>query len=130
LKNRPENDTVPVRVDADFARIGSKAYAINKINSVDVSARRPHSRDPAIVWCGLALICAVVAANGSSSIWWVLCAASAALAYRAWERFKVVEYFLMLTTSSAEIAAIKSREPDFIDSLRTQIETAMIERAS
>jgi hypothetical protein len=128
MKSKPENDTAPVRVDADFARIGSKAYAINKINSVDVSARRPHSRDPAIAWCGLAVICAVVAANGSSSIWWFLCAVSAALAYRAWERFKVVEYFLMLTTSSAEIAAIKSREPDFIDGVRTQIEAAMTKR--
>lgn len=35
---------VAVSVDRDFARFGSKSFAINKIHTVEVRARRPHSQ--------------------------------------------------------------------------------------
>lgn len=128
MKKGPENDKVPVSVDADFARIGSKSFAINKINSVDVKAKRPHSRDAAVLWALLAVVLGGIGLIGSNALCLGLSLIAAALAYGAWVRFKIVEYFLILSTSSAEIAAIKSRDPDFIDDLRTKIEVAMARR--
>jgi hypothetical protein len=37
-----------VSVDRDFARFGSKSYAINKINTVEVRERKPHAFWPAL----------------------------------------------------------------------------------
>jgi hypothetical protein len=35
---------IGVSIDRDFARFGSKAYAINKINTVDIATRIPVRR--------------------------------------------------------------------------------------
>ena len=55
-----------VQIDDKFARFGSKSYAINKINSVDVRSHRPHGE--AVVYvAGLLALIFVLAAVGSMS---------------------------------------------------------------
>src|SRR3954451_22242501 len=112
---------VPVSVDRDFARFGSKAYAINKINTVDVTAKRPHSQNAFFGWGLLAAICLLLFAGGDksgvnngSAVGLLLCLVFAFLAYRAWKRSKIVEYYLMLVTSSHSVQAIKSLDSSFI----------------
>jgi hypothetical protein len=127
------NDEIPVSVDRDFARFGSKSYAINKINSVDVRARHPHSQTAALGWGLAAAICLIIAFGQSSASAdtgdpaAVLCfgALFGFLAFRAWKRSKVVEYQLFLVTSSGAVQAIKSEDPSVIDGLRNRIERAM-----
>jgi hypothetical protein len=39
---------IGVSIDHDFARFGSKAFAINKINTVEVASFYTYSRSPVI----------------------------------------------------------------------------------
>jgi hypothetical protein len=121
-----------VSVDRDFARFGSKSFAINKINTVDVTARRPHSQNAFFGWGLLAAMSLLLFAGGGKSgvnngtaIGLLLCLLFAFLAYRAWKRSKIIEYYLMLVTSSHSVLAIKSRDSNFIQGVRDQIERAM-----
>ena len=129
------NDQVSVRVDRDFARFGSKAYAINKINTVDVTAKRPHSQNAFFGWGLLALISLLGFAGGEKNgvnngvaVGLLLCAVFGFLSYRAWRRSKIIEYHLMLVTSSHSVQAIKSRDSAFIQDVRDRIERAMAGR--
>lgn len=117
-----EQNGIPVSVDSDFARIGAKSYAINKINSVEIKKRHPNGQGLAFV-VSLAAIALLV---GHLYTGGVLVGAFAAW---LWWRSRMVEYELHLTTSSSEIAAFKSADLDFVDKLRTQIEAAMAQRA-
>lgn len=79
-----------VSVDAHFARFGSKSYAINKINSVDIREARPHGEGAIWVW-GLLSLISMLAFVGSLSSpegisvgGLVLAAIFGFLAYRAW----------------------------------------------
>ena len=119
---------IPVSIDRDFARFGSKAYAINKINTVDVTYRHPYPRQAAFGWGLLALISLLVFGGSASGVGFfalALCAFLGFLAYRAWQRSKIVEYNLMLVTSSHSVQAIKSRDSAFIQDVRDRIERAM-----
>lgn len=117
---------IGVSVDRDFARFGSKSYAINKINTVDVEQHRPHSRNAAIVWGFLALLTAAFLAGGGVSIGLVaLFAFFAFMAWKAWQQSSIVEYRLVLATSSGSVQAVKSRDVDFIFDTRRQIEQAI-----
>ena len=126
---------IAVSVDRDFARFGSKAYAINKINTVDVTAKRPHSQNAFFGWGLLAVFCLLVFAGGEKSgvnnglaVGLFLCALFGFLAYRAWKRSKIIEYYLMLVTSSHSVQAIKSQDSAYIEDLRDRIERAMVGR--
>src|SRR4051812_18428207 len=126
---------IAVSVDRDFARFGSKAYAINKINTVDVTAKRPYSQNAFFGWGLLAVISLLVFAGGEKSGvnnglggGLFLFAGFGFLSYRAWVRSKIVEYYLMLVTSSHSVQAIKSSDSDFIQDLRDRIERAMVGR--
>jgi hypothetical protein len=123
---------IPVSVDRDFARFGSKTYAINKINSVDVRYRYPYSQAGILVWGLVAIICGVSAISwasdgfgGKAIVALLLTALSGFLAYRARQRSRIKEYQLFLMTSSSEAQAIASRDQGFIANLRNQIERAM-----
>jgi hypothetical protein len=127
---------IRVDVDRDFARFGSKAYAINKINTVEVTSRYPYRRKAAFGWGLLAFFSLLVfggsASDGNGSgigfFALALCAFLGFLAYRAWQRSKIIEYNLMLVTSSHSLQAIKSRDSDFIQDIRDRIERAMAGR--
>jgi hypothetical protein len=109
-----------VSVDRDFARFGSKSYAINKINSVEVRERHPYGT-AGMLLAGLgALICVL-----SGGQWIILGLMLGAVAYWAWRRSQIIEYQLFLMTSSSEAQAIVSRDGEMIDRLRDRIETAM-----
>jgi hypothetical protein len=127
---------IPVSVDQDFARFGSKSFAINKINTVDVRAHRPHSQNAWFGWGLLAAICLLLfvggeqgsSAGGGTNAAAFLCLVFAILAFRAWERSKIIEYQLLLMTSSQAVQAIKSEDPEMIDGLRDRIECAIAGR--
>lgn len=116
---------IPVSVDRDFARFGSKSYAINKINSVDVRSRHPHGQGAMFVFGLLTLIFVIYASDGGGALSWALAALLGGLSYWAWRRSKIIEYQLFLMTSSSEAQAISSRDGAMIDSLRDRIERAM-----
>lgn len=120
-----------VSVDNDFARFGSKSYAINKINSVEVRERQPHGKTGAVI-CGIIGVVLLLAAfgsmgssNGSPIGSIVLAAVFLGLAYWQWQRAKIREYLLFLMTSSSETQAFVTRDEDEVMSLRERIETAM-----
>lgn len=121
-----------VTIDKDFARFGSKSYAINKINTVDVVERQPHGK--AAIWIfgilaglfGLSGIGSLVAGNEGASSSIGMAVIFAGVAYWAWKRSKIVEYQLFLMTSSSSAQAITSRDGEMIYDLRQQIEKAMV----
>ena len=119
-----------VSVDDKFARFGSKSYAINKINSVDVRVRRPHG-EGAIWACGLVALIAAISFLGSllagRAEWWHLILATifGGLAYVAWRKSKIREYQLFLMTSSSEAQAFVTQDSAEIHRLREEIERAM-----
>lgn len=133
-----------ISVDRDFARFGSKSFAINKINTVEVKARRPHSQNAFFLWGLLALGSLLIFAGGSPTAntadqraasgsggtiaGLLLCAFFGFLGYRAWKRSKIVEYQLLLVTSSQAVQALKSEDGSLIESLRDRIERAMAGR--
>jgi uncharacterized protein DUF6232 len=120
-----------VQVDDKFARFGSKSYAINKINSVDVRVHRPHSQ--AATWiCGLVALISVISLLGSlsdpeglSGGALVLAAVFAGLSYVSWQKSQTREYQLFLMTSSSETEAFVTRDRDEVLRLRERIEEAM-----
>lgn len=122
---------INVSVDAHFARFGSKSYAINKINSVDIRVARPHG-EGAIWVCGLIALIAAISFFGSlgdasspSGGALVLSAIFSALAYLAWRKSQIREYHLFLMTSSSEAQAYVTRDHNEVIRLRETIETAM-----
>ena len=119
-----------VSVDRDFARFGNKSYAINKINSVEVRERSPHSQNAALGWGLLAVIFLLSALGGGGGFASFLALVFGALAYWAWQRSKVREYQLFLMTSSSEAQAIVSRDSNHILSLRETIEQAMTKHSA
>ena len=127
---------IPVSVDRDFARFGSKSFAINKINTVDVRARHPHGQGAVYGWGLTALFFLLLFAGGNKGpnatpltvFGLVLCALFGFLAYKAWKRSQIIEYQLFLVTSSGAVQAIKSEDPSMIDELRDRIERAMAGR--
>jgi hypothetical protein len=129
-------NTISIKVDNDFARFGSKSYAINKINTVEVRERHPYDRALAAIFGVVALISAVGAigvisegnlSNGIVSL--VICLGSAYGAYWAWQRSNIIEYQLFLMTSSSSMQAYTSRDEYEVMNLRDSIEAAMVRSA-
>lgn len=119
------NEQVQVSVDRNFARFGPKSYAINKINSVEVRTRSPHSKGLPFFFGFVAVILLLAGVEGArvDAMFWGLVFGGAA--YWTWQRSKIVEYQLFLMTSSSEAQAITSRDGDFVIGLRGRIEQAI-----
>lgn len=123
-----------ISVDKDFARFGSKSYAINKINTVEVRERKPHGQAGMFIFgllaflfgmSGLANLTSPEGPSGAvTSI--IIAAVLGFITYRLWVKSKIVEYQLFLMTSSSEAQAITSQDGEMIDELRRKIETAMV----
>jgi hypothetical protein len=123
-----------ITVDRDFARFGSKSYAINKINTVEVRERKPHGIIGALICSSIALICLISVfpslntpgGNPGASIAFTLIFGG--LALWLWRRSGIIEYQLFLMTSSSEAQAFTSRSGDEVYGLRDSIEQAMVGR--
>lgn len=127
-----------ISIDDDFARFGSKSYAINKVNSVEVRAGPASGRLGAIVWSvlaaffGLVTIVGLAAPDRVIGAVLFLAGLTALFAWRAVAGFKRAgrrDYFLVLTTSSAEAQAFTSTDEHEVIALRDQIEAAMARSA-
>ena len=118
-----------ITVDRNFARFGSKSYAINKINTVDVRSSKPHGLGPVILFGILALLFASVAKTaaeaGGAEPFVGIAVICAGVAVWSWTKTKIVEYKLYLMTSSAETQALTTRDQEVVLALRDAIEIAM-----
>lgn len=107
-----------ISVDRDFARLGSKSYAINKINTVDVR-ERPAKQSTAVSVLIVGLLC-----------FWLnswLGIAVVALGIYLWAKAKP-SYRLFLMTSSNDVQAYESNDRSEVMELRYAIEGAMTGR--
>lgn len=122
-----------VMVDRDFVRVGSKSYALNKINSIDVRERRAGKRGWAIwivfgvfiAFAGLLGALGAPDAPGLGIAMIVIGLGVAALAWRARNRARRSVYSLHLMTSSGEVQAVESMELEQVQQLRDHIEQGM-----
>jgi hypothetical protein len=122
---------VEVSVDQNFARFGSKSYAINKINSVEVRKHQPHGLAGVIICAGLAIILLgnglgqLTSADGEPSTSIIIGVIFGGLAWLFAKRHQIVDYQLFLMTSSSEAQAFQSRNEQEVTQLRSAIEGAM-----
>lgn len=113
-----------ISIDNDFARFGSKSYAIDKINTVDVRFTKPGAMGWVIctfiaaiaIWAGLG-------GGGAGSV--VVGVIFAGIAVMLYRNAQVKTYKLYLVTSSSEAQAFETRDEDEIGSLRASIEQAI-----
>jgi hypothetical protein len=118
-----------VSVDRSFARFGSKSYAIDKINSVDVKVQRKSG----CLWVGLAGIAVIAVLIGMGNLSgkepsygsFAVAALFAGVAYVAYRGRPKPIYHLVLSTSSGEVQAFSSVDEGAIHRLRSAIEEAM-----
>ena len=113
-----------VSVDTDFARFGSKSYAINKINTVDVRSR--NGSGGCLLASGIALVCIgtlVCTENITFGVCIILLGAF--LMFGSHAASKVVTYDLFLRTSSSDVQAYESTDLEEINKLREAVERAM-----
>jgi hypothetical protein len=125
--------TINITVDKDFARFGSKSYAINKINTVEVRERQPHGIGGAIL-CGIIALLLFYGGissalnhtgdRGGAAI--VGAIIFTVIAYWSWTRSQVREYQLFLMTSSSSTQAYISNDQFEVMNLRDSIESAMV----
>ncbi|MFC0206414.1 DUF6232 family protein [Novosphingobium soli] len=116
-----------VSVDSNFARFGSKSYAIDKINSVDVRVETKQG----CLWGALAVIsvfCFFGAIGAGTIGAWVAFLFFAGLTVLAYMKRPKPVYHLMLATSSGEVQATNAGDREAIGELRAAIETAMTQR--
>lgn len=119
-----------VRVDEHFARFGSKAFAINKINSVEVRVQHTPASN---AWIGVAIVGALVglAAFGGQAPQGAITAffawiGTAVIAYFMWRGAEPSDlYSLFLMTSSTEAQAYVTNDANDIRALRDAIEHAV-----
>ncbi len=116
-----------VTVDQDFARFGSKSYAINKINTVDVRSRKPYG------WGVMILgVFAVIIGFGLTPLSLfaavLLIAGGLVVVFLGWQRSQTIVYDLFLKTSSNDVQAYETRDEDEVVRLRVAVEKAMMGR--
>lgn len=118
-----------ITVDENFARFGSKSYAINKITSVDVRLEEVKKS----AWVVFAIISALFLMAGLGSLAtgfqpssFVIAAVSGAIAFALYQSRLTRTYHLLLATASGEVQATKSPDPDAIAELRDAIERQII----
>lgn len=109
-----------IMIDDHFVRFGSKSYALDKINSVEVRSGKPQGITGAVI---LALVAVAVAFAGPVGM--VIAIVFAVLAWRQWQRRDRRQHQLFLMTSSGEAQAIESYDGDHVHAFRSAIEAAM-----
>jgi hypothetical protein len=121
-----------ISIDDSFARFGSKSYAIDKINSVEVREKRRGSGcGPLLLFVigGLMLIGALGNFAGGSSGVGIGSAVIGALlilgGVKAQKTAQLIDYTLVLTTSSSEAQALESTDRNEVMQVRDAIEGAM-----
>ena len=123
-----------VSVDRDFARFGSKSYAIGQINSVEVQeevAPRPILPLLALVIGAFILLAGLGGASVDvGKAMPTLIFGGAIVAWSVWRlrRPRLSTFRLMLRTSSQEGQAYETKDASIIGELRTAIEQAIVER--
>ena len=117
-----------ISVDKDFARFGSKSYAINKINTVDVRERNPYGSLMLVIGGLCLLISILVCVTNFTGGSFVVALAFAGITYWGWLRSQTVVYDLYLKTSSSDVQAYESRDGNEVTKLRVAVEQAMIAR--
>lgn len=123
-----------VKIDSHFARFGSKSYAIDKINSVDVREEKRSAVAFTLfaimaVLAGLAALGATGSGEtGSVVTTWVLFLILAGIAVVLYKNRPTPIYHLVLATSSGEVQATKTGDQSAIGELRGAIELAMTQR--
>jgi hypothetical protein len=117
-------------VDGNFVRIGRKSFVLDKINCVEIKSVKRHPGAVLLAFMlaimGLPLTLAALAtAQPAMAVIGLCLVGGAVFAYRSRNIF---EHTLVLTTSSRDVAAMKSRDFETIDCLRQQIEEGMTRR--
>jgi hypothetical protein len=120
-----------ISVDEHFARFGSKAYAINKINSVEVRSHTPPEKTGWLwftifaVMFGIAGVAQMVEGQGAASL--VFAALLAGCAFIAYQNRRITpshKLFLMMSNSEAQVC--ESADLEHIQSLRRAVEQAIV----
>jgi hypothetical protein len=115
-----------VSIDQHFARFGSKSFAINKINSVEV---RTHVKSGTIGWLFfwlfglLSFIAGVKESNGAGIVLGLILGALGYLSFRGHRETRIHRLYLM--TSSSEAQAFETTSSDEVSALRSAIERAI-----
>jgi hypothetical protein len=124
-----ESDVGKITIDDKFARFGSKSYAINKINSVDVRKKVVHGETLHwFLWGGAAVILLLCLGpfRDGLIICLIVAGVMALFGYFSWERREEQRFYsLFLTTSSAENQAFISQNREDVHRLRDEIEEAI-----
>ncbi|MFW2829873.1 DUF6232 family protein [Sphingomonas sp. ID0503] len=115
-------------IDRDFARFGSKSFAINKINTVDVREKKLRGKGAAIAVGVVAAVLLLAAYSGQGEGFGVFGAIAAIVAVLMYRRRDIYEYGLILVSSSSEEQLLTTRDRDEIDTLRAAVEKAMVGR--
>lgn len=123
-----------IAIDDDFARFGSKSYAIDKINSVEVrvKARRGGCGGFVVLFFGIVFLIASLGMLATTPpggtvglvftgliLWW---------GWRAIQASKLTDHTLVLTTNSGEAQATQGTDGEEIDKMRVAVEAAMRRR--
>ncbi len=114
-----------ITVDDNFARFGSKSFAIDKVNSVEVR-REKVSNSGAALAVAATLICLLVALSSPGPISIFLAIVFGLLAFHGYKNPPKDKHHLYLMTSSSEAQAFESTDVDEVRKLRNAIENAMV----
>lgn len=115
-----------ITVDRDFARFGSKSYAINKINSVELRERQKGNVGCTVLSCIVTLFFIFALINEFNSVALIIALFFALAAAGSMWLQSQREYSLYLMTSSSEVQALTSNSREEIEKLRAAIERAMV----
>lgn len=122
-----------VSVDNDFARFGSKSYAINKITSVEIREVQEKGNGCAIAACGVIAaisafsgLGALIAAPKDAFTYLVIAAVFCFITYTLAKKGRKITYHLFLITSASEQQAYVTSSRDDVFNLRDQVEAAML----
>lgn len=116
-----------ITVDENFARFGSKSFAIDKVNSVEV--RRQKVGNPwAVVATVIALVCLLIVLPdpGGSPVALILLLVFGFAAFYGYKNPPKDKIHLYRITSSSEAQAFESTNGDEVLDLRDAIENAMV----
>ena len=121
-----------VSIDDDFARFGSKSYAIDKITSVDVRGQeRQAGCGPVVliiigVFIGLAAAGMFADDTKQAIVTGLVAVVLILWGSRLQTKKRLTDYTLLLTTSSAEVQATQTTDGDEVAKMRAAIEAAMV----
>lgn len=126
------DDETSFSIDKNFARFGSKSYAIDKINTVDIRTEKPGSLFGSILLLILGMTLLLLSFGGFSA--GDKGAALIMMGFSAlvlWGSYSIAPtsssgmHTLYLTTSSSESQAMNSKDRAVLEQLRARIEAAM-----